>query len=256
LPNIPAYCCLAIINIGEVEMKKIVIVLLLVSVGLLFAEGFSINTPGGSISMSVNDNSSTTTVSSKTVTVEYLIEDIVKSLEQLEKYHEKLNKFDQKKCQGILDDVYSKLALLPTNGNVVITASGSGSNDTSDSNVNINVTVNTPQEEARPQVMERPKPVEHERVPMSSIDFNDWTKRIKNESFADDQLRVVNMGAKNVWLTCDQVKTVLGLFSFAEDQLDALKILWPRVTDKQNSYKVLDSFTFSGDKESAESIMN
>ncbi|MBN2829405.1 MAG: DUF4476 domain-containing protein [Candidatus Cloacimonetes bacterium] len=237
-------------------MKKTLFLIVLLSISLLFAEGFSINTPAGSISMSVNDNSSTTTVSSKTVTVEYLVNDIVKNLEQLEKYHEKLNKFDQKKCQNLLDEVYSKLALIPTNGTVVI-SSGTTSNDVSDGNVNINVTMNVPQEDPEPQqVQARPKPVEHEKVPMSSIDFNDWCKRIKNESFADDQLRVVNMGAKNVWLTCDQVKTVLGLFSFSEDQLDALKVLWPRVTDKQNSYKVLDSFTFSADKESAESIMN
>jgi hypothetical protein len=315
-------------------MKKIVTIIMLVSLGFLFADGLSINTPGGSFSMTVNDNSVSANVkshsvtveqlisdiaddmeniesfhkklnrfdqkkcqaimdgcydklavipsegsvnittsgtssdgnvsinfsvnensvsanvSSNTVTVDYLISDIANELEKVEKYHRKLKKFDQRKCQTVMDDIYSKLAVLPTDGTVTLTSTSS-SNNVSDANVNIIFNVS-----ADEAVEPRPKPVKHERVPMGSVDFNDWKRRIEDESFADDQLRIVKMGARNVWLKCNQVESVLTLFSFANDQLAALRVMWPRVVDKQNNYKVLDSFDFSSDKSSAESIMN
>ncbi len=233
-------------------MKKIIIIMILVSVGLLLAEGFSINTPGGSISMTVTDDASGTSISSKTVSVESLISEIVKELESLERIHSKLNKFDQRKAQNIINDIYEKLAMLPDDGAITINAKVTDSPQASDANVSINVNVTGDVNET---VTPRPEPVEDRHVPMNRIDFNSWKKKIANESFADDQLRIVKMGAKNGWFDCGQVKEILSLFNFADDKLSALRIMWPRVTDKENSYSVIDSFEFSDDKEDAETIM-
>ncbi len=233
-------------------MKKIVLIIMLVSVGLLFAEGFSINTPEGSFSMTVTEDGASASITAKSVSVESMIEDIVKQLERLEKLHKKLNKFDQKKAQKLMNDIYEKLAMLPDDGTVTINASASDNPQVSDANVSINVNVS---DSGNGQVMARPKPMGRERVEMSNIDFQDWKRRIAGEDFADDQLRIVKMGAKNAWLSCNQIKMILALFDFANDKLDALRIMWPRVVDSQNSYSVIDSFEFSNDKEAAESIM-
>ncbi len=77
-------------------MKKIVIVVMLFTVTLMFAQNVSIESPMGSFKMNIEASSSQSSPNAVSV-----VDAIAERLEMLEKnFHSKLNKLDQKKsCQ-------------------------------------------------------------------------------------------------------------------------------------------------------------
>ncbi|MDZ4181348.1 MAG: DUF4476 domain-containing protein [Candidatus Cloacimonadaceae bacterium] len=232
--------------------KLMLIALALFSVSLVFAQGFTLSTPDGDISLNITG----VPMDGKTNTGT-LIDNIVNRLELLQKdYHSKLNKVDQIKAKKLVDEIYELLALLPMDAGVSLSTASSTQTNASP-NININIT--TPPTTVKPVPVEIPKPeaiTAPGRKLMSDKDFTDLLARIKKESFADDQLRVLNTAAKNSRFNVNQIVRLLGAFSFASDQLSALQIAYPECDDPHNNYKILDAFTFSSDKEEAEEIMN
>ena len=91
---------------------------------------------------------------------------------------------------------------------------------------------------------------------MPDSDFSNLVSRIRGESFSDDQLRVLRTAAKNYNFSCGQIVTLISCFTYSQDKMEALRITYPKVTDPRNNYTILDSFTYSTDKEAAEAIMN
>ncbi len=83
--------------------------------------------------------------------------------------------------------------------------------------------------------------------------------RIKNavasEAFADDKLRVLQLAMSGLFLRCDDVTAILSGFQFGEDKLKALRLMGGYIFDRENSFEILKSFTFSGEKEEAQKIL-
>ncbi|MDZ4121684.1 MAG: hypothetical protein U1C33_04645, partial [Candidatus Cloacimonadaceae bacterium] len=180
-------------------MKRLIFsLLILLAFQAAFAQGFSISTPEGNISMTITGIDSDGKTKSGNV-----IDMIAAKLEELEKnYHTKLNKLDQKRAQNIVEEIYNLLALLPYDANVVLTTSSSSTSTTTTTttqpNININISGSMVEEKPAPVVKEKPqkpKPVVEEkpasgRKLIGDKDFNDLIGRIGKESFSDDKLRV------------------------------------------------------------------
>ena len=101
-----------------------------------------------------------------------------------------------------------------------------------------------------------PVPVEDGPFPISEEEFSGLVESIKNESFQENQLSIVQISARYNFFTVDQVIRVIELFSFSDGKLKALEYLYPNVVDKFNSHQIINSFTYSSDKEKATEIIN
>lgn len=81
--------------------------------------------------------------------------------------------------------------------------------------------------------------------PMSPGDFEGAKASIKNQSFADTQMKLAMQIFNSNCLTSTQVKDIMMLFTFEENKLEFAKFAYGRTFDLGNYYKVNDAFTFS-----------
>ncbi|MCB9169187.1 MAG: DUF4476 domain-containing protein [Flavobacteriales bacterium] len=80
--------------------------------------------------------------------------------------------------------------------------------------------------------------------PMAPGQFGDAKRSISGKSFEDSKLTVAMQVAKGQCFTVDQVKEVMGLFSFEQTKLDFAKFAYDHTFDIGNYYKVNDAFSF------------
>lgn len=85
--------------------------------------------------------------------------------------------------------------------------------------------------------------------PLSAEDFAKLMKSLKAESFDEGKASFVALFAQKGRLTCEQAKEILKAFSFDDDRVKSAVLLYPRVTDPENFFKVLDVFSFSSSKD-------
>jgi len=253
-------------------MKKVLLIVFLLLSISLFCENLTVDSSLGSFSVKVNEPSNT---SSETKTTN-LVDELATRVELIEtKYKTKLNKLDQKRIQKVIDEMYELLALLPedlvlessvpeTNNSATYSESSSTSQSTSQStsnstsNSNSNVNINIITNDVSSQVTEAPDVVAvvEEHKAMDSSAFSSLLSSLKNESFADDKVRVIKLASRKGYFNVNQIKTVLNEFSFADDKIEAVSLLYPKVVDDENAHLILDSFTFSSDKDEVEQIIS
>jgi len=87
-------------------------------------------------------------------------------------------------------------------------------------------------------------------------DVKNLKKQIQGEAFSDDQQRVADMAAKNKCMSVAQIKEVASAFTFSENQLSFLKAAYENCTEQGNYYQLMESLTFSADKEELEKFIN
>ncbi len=80
--------------------------------------------------------------------------------------------------------------------------------------------------------------------PMSATEFADVKKSIEAKSFEDSKMTLAKQVGSSRCFTVDQVKGLMGLFSFEDSKLDIAKYAYERTYDIDNYYKVNDAFTF------------
>lgn len=90
----------------------------------------------------------------------------------------------------------------------------------------------------------------------SDADVKNMQTQIEKESFEDDQLRVAKLAAKNKCMSVAQIKTIANTFTFDDNKLSFLKTAYDNCTDQSNYYQLLETLTFSSDKEALESFIN
>ena len=243
------------------KMKQTITMILVIALAALFAENMSLDTPMGSFKLSVDGTSSSGTGSSKSVSV---IDEIVNRMDTLEKkYCSKLNKLDQKRAGKIMEEIYDLLAALPDDTKITISdateteVTSSSSSSSMESSININVNVNDDMNFDN-------EPEQHNALPaiipakkaMSESEFNKFKNNVENESFGDDMLSVVRIGAKSKYFTTDQLVRLVDVFSFSDEKVETVRICWPKVVDQDNAHNLLGAFTYSDDKDKVESIIN
>ncbi len=180
-----------------------------------------IETPQGEISISVQGQE---------ITSGSIKESIEERLEKLEELipgvGEKMTRIRRRRILRLIEEIYGLVEVLPEEAEV-------------------SLEVNAEEE----------KEEEHVIYPMSQEAFNALLSQLEEEGFSDARLEIVISAASTNYFTVEQVCRILDEFSMDEDKLSALKVLWPRVLDPENKFKILQKFVFSDSKERAREIM-
>lgn len=95
------------------------------------------------------------------------------------------------------------------------------------------------------KVVEMP---ENEISPMTSSSFRSFIAILEDESFEDTGLEILEDAADKNHFTVDQLVEIIGLFSFENNKIEACKIVYPKLIDKENSYEIYSSFQFPASK--------
>lgn len=91
--------------------------------------------------------------------------------------------------------------------------------------------------------------------PIGEARLRKLTEAMARESFPREKLVVLRDAAQYDNFLVGQTRMLLEQFSFSNDKLEVVRILWPRVLDRNNSFQLYESFTFSSDKEKLRKII-
>jgi hypothetical protein len=100
-----------------------------------------------------------------------------------------------------------------------------------------------------------PPPPQPQVYPISENQLQGLIQAINRESFGDGKLRVLQSAAPTQYFLVPQVMKLLQRFSFGEDKLNAVRVLWPRVLDRENAYQLYQAFSFPSEKEQLRQII-
>ena len=106
----------------------------------------------------------------------------------------------------------------------------------------------------RPERPGRPEQGEHRpgygynRV-MNDQLFQTFYKEMKNEPFKDDRMKLLNAALAGSDFTSAQCLQLTKLYTFDDDRMDIMKIMYPRIVDKEAFFTVINTLTFSSSKE-------
>ncbi len=228
-------------------MRKIFMISFLLLSVLVFGEG---------ISMSVNISETTSSNTNANV-----VDEIANRLEILQnKYCSKLNKLEIKRTEKLIDEIYELLAMLPED--VTVTTKSTTSTpvkQAQSADVNITFDMNDNQTEPEAELVKHKTLTDVEldtQKAMNESEFKQLLANVDDESFADDQTSVLRIAAKSKYFTIDQLGRLLELFSFADDKINIVQIVYPKIVDKDNSHNLLKAFTYSDDKQRVEQIIS
>jgi hypothetical protein len=85
--------------------------------------------------------------------------------------------------------------------------------------------------------------------PMTSAAFGQLVEAIRSASFDDDKVSVVRLAAQNNWFSANQGAAVMDLLSFDDGKIDAAAAMWPRITDPEHYFVMMNKLTFDSSKE-------
>ena len=106
----------------------------------------------------------------------------------------------------------------------------------------------------RPERPGRPEQGEHRpgygynRV-MNDQLFQTFYKEMKNEPFKDDRMKLLNAALAGSDFTSAQCLQLTKLYTFDDDRMEIMKIMFPRIVDKEAFFTVINTLTFSSSKE-------
>lgn len=106
----------------------------------------------------------------------------------------------------------------------------------------------------RPERPGRPEQGEHRpgygynRV-MNDQLFQTFYKEMKNEPFKDDCMKLLNAALAGSDFTSAQCLQLTKLYTFDDDRMEIMKIMYPRIVDKEAFFTVINTLTFSSSKE-------
>lgn len=106
----------------------------------------------------------------------------------------------------------------------------------------------------RPERPSRPEQGEHRpgygynRV-MNDQLFQTFYKEMKNEPFKDDRMKLLNAALVGSDFTSAQCLQLTKLYTFDDDRMEIMKIMYPRIVDKEAFFTVINTLTFGSSKE-------
>ena len=86
-------------------------------------------------------------------------------------------------------------------------------------------------------------------------DFSILYDKVSKGNFDEDKYDLIEVASLGCFYTCDQCARIMGLFSFADDKLRALRYMAHHIVDPQNAYSIYRLFNFNDDKEKAAKII-
>jgi Domain of unknown function (DUF4476) len=86
------------------------------------------------------------------------------------------------------------------------------------------------------------------RVALSPDEFAKFLKGLKANAFDDGKVPFVEEYARTRWFSSAQAREVLKAFAFDDGRIKAAVALYPRLTDPENFFTVLDAFAFDSSR--------
>lgn len=78
-----------------------------------------------------------------------------------------------------------------------------------------------------------------------SVDvFADFYRRMKDEPFSDGKNRLLTTALASAAFTSAQCERLIDLYTFDDDKVEFLKLIYPNVVDKEAFFRVIDKLTF------------
>ena len=105
-----------------------------------------------------------------------------------------------------------------------------------------------PERPGRPEQGEHRPGYGHNRV-MNDQLFQTFYKEMKNEPFKDDRMKLLNAALAGSDFTSAQCLQLTKLYTFDDDRMEIMKIMYPRIVDKEAFFTVINTLTFSSSKE-------
>lgn len=84
---------------------------------------------------------------------------------------------------------------------------------------------------------------------MSTARFNDLLNSMEAASFENNRMQVVKQALDRNQLTTTQLTKIMKTLSFESSRLRIAKMAYPKVVDKQNTYKINQGFTFASSRD-------
>lgn len=81
-------------------------------------------------------------------------------------------------------------------------------------------------------------------MPMTGTEFADARKTIESKNFEETKLTVAKQVGRERCFTVEQVKSIMGVFSFEDSKIEFAKYAYDRTHDVGNYYKLNEAFTF------------
>lgn len=98
-------------------------------------------------------------------------------------------------------------------------------------------------------------PNRHHAEVMNENDFQYLYNKIKGKAFDDDKLELLSVGVLSNQFTCRQCIKIMSVFTFDDAKLKTLNIMASHIADKENGETILDSFTFSTNRDKAKDML-
>ena len=111
-----------------------------------------------------------------------------------------------------------------------------------------------PESPGRPDQGEHRPGYGHNRV-MNDQLFQTFYKEMKNEPFKDDRMKLLNAALAGSDFTSAQCLQLTKLHTFDDDRMEIMKIMYPRIVDKEAFFTVINTLTFSSSKEKMKDFM-
>ncbi|MEW9605305.1 DUF4476 domain-containing protein [Bacteroides sp. L008] len=111
-----------------------------------------------------------------------------------------------------------------------------------------------PESPGRPDQGEHRPGYGHNRV-MNDQLFQTFYKEMKNEPFKDDRMKLLNAALAGSDFTSAQCLQLTQLYTFDDDRMEIMKIMYPRIVDKEAFFTVINTLTFSSSKEKMKDFM-
>ena len=111
-----------------------------------------------------------------------------------------------------------------------------------------------PERPRRPDQGENRPGYGHNRV-MNDQLFQTFYKEMKNEPFKDDRMKLLNAALAGSDFTSAQCLQLTKLYTFDDDRMEIMKIMYPRIVDKEAFFTVINTLTFSSSKEKMKDFM-
>ena len=92
---------------------------------------------------------------------------------------------------------------------------------------------------------------EHDRYNrvMSSRLFDNFFNKVKNEPFSSDRIKTIETALVTSDFTSDQCLRLVKLYTFDDDKVKIMKLMYPNIVDKQAFFTVISTLTFSSSKD-------
>ena len=79
--------------------------------------------------------------------------------------------------------------------------------------------------------------------------------KVKNTSFDDRKMDLIEMASLGAFYSCEQCATMMSIFSFGDKKLVALRLMAPRIVDPHRAYIIFDQLSFQREKDEAARII-